>query len=132
VESTEIATLPGVVPLVWLAFSHAAEVVAVKVNGVPVLVIATFWAAEVPLSAGEANDSAAGATARVGATGAEFTTSATATVRGLLEAPAEVMVMVPLYVPATSDDGLTATAIDPGVVPLVGLAVSHAAEVDTE
>ena len=64
--------------------------------------------------------------------GAGLTTSVTATVRGLLEAPAEVMVTVPLYVPAANDDGLTATAIEPGVVPLVGLAVSHVAEVDTE
>ena len=64
----------------------------------------------------------------VGAGVAAVTTNVTGTVCGLLEAPEEVMVMLPLYVPAARPAGLAVMLRLPGVVPLAALAVNHAAE----
>ncbi len=58
-------------------------------------------------------------------TGAAVTTRLTLTVCGLAVAPAEVIVTVPLKVPAAKPVGLTATLTVPGVVPLAGVAESH-------
>jgi len=53
----------------------------------------------------------------------------TGIVFGLLEAPEDVTVTLPIYVPAARPDGLTETLKLPGVVPLVGIADSQVAEV---
>jgi hypothetical protein len=58
--------------------------------------------------------------------GAAVTLSVTETVCGLLEAPEEVTVMVPLWVPALRPAGFTDTLALPGVVPLPGETDSHA------
>jgi hypothetical protein len=48
-----------------------------------------------------------------------------------LDAPDAVTVTVPGYVPTASPFGLTLTLTDPGVLPLLGEADSHAADVPT-
>ena len=55
-----------------------------------------------------------------------LTTRLTLVITGLPVAPAEVVVTVPLYVPAVKPAGLTETPTDPDVVlPLAGVAESH-------
>jgi hypothetical protein len=58
------------------------------------------------------------------------TVRVTFTFCGLLPAAVDVIVTVPLYVPALNPLGLIPTFTVPGVVPLAGEAVSHAAEVE--
>jgi len=53
----------------------------------------------------------------------------TGTAFGLLEAPADVTVTFPVYVPAASPLGLTDTLKLPGVLPLAGVANNQVAEV---
>lgn len=62
---------------------------------------------------------------------AAVTLSVTDTVFGLFEAPDDVMLTVPVYVPAAKAWGLTETLTLPGVLPLAGVAVSQVAEVET-
>jgi hypothetical protein len=69
-------------------------------------------------------DKVVGLSVRVGR-GAAVTVKVTATVRGLFAAPALATETVPVYVPAARPVGLTVTLIDPGVVPLAGVTVSH-------
>ena len=57
--------------------------------------------------------------------GALVTVSATATVWGLLPAPAAATVTVPLCVPAANPPGFTETLRLPGVVPLRGETLSQ-------
>ena len=53
------------------------------------------------------------------------TTSLTGTVCGLFEAPPEVIVIVPLYVPAASPVGFAVTCTVVGVEAVIGLMVSQ-------
>ena len=62
---------------------------------------------------------------------AAVTVNVTLTVCGLFDAPEDVTVNVPVYVPAASPEGLTLTLTDPGVVPLAGVADSHPPDVPT-
>ncbi len=48
-----------------------------------------------------------------------------------MDAPVDVTIILPLYDPAPSPPGFTVTFILPGVVPLVGDAMSHGVDVET-
>jgi hypothetical protein len=56
---------------------------------------------------------------------AALTTKLTLSVFGLPVAPGDVMVTVPLYVPAANPAGFTATPTVADVLPLAGVADSH-------
>ena len=62
---------------------------------------------------------------------AAVTVSVTATIFGLLEAAEAAIVTLPVYVPAAKPVGLTETVTLLEVVPLVGVAASHVADVVT-
>ena len=76
------------------------------------------------------NVNAVGLTTRLGGPAA-VTVNVTFTLCGLLPAPVAVTVTVPVYEPAANPEGFTPTLIVPGVLPLVGDAVSQVAEVVT-
>jgi len=126
---TETLMEPGVVPLAGVAVSHAPPVVVVlvvvKLRAAPLLLVETLCAAGAAPPACAVNVSVVGLRVRFGRPAA-VTVKVTATVRGLLAAPALATETVPEYVPAARPVGLTETLMEPGVVPLAGVAVSHA------
>src|SRR6266568_4655373 len=91
----------------------------------PLLVVATLCATGAAPPDTAVNDRVAGATVRLGKAAA-VTVNVTATVRGLLAAPVLATETVPVYVPAARVPGATETLMLPGVVPLAGVAASHA------
>ena len=115
------------VPLAGVTESQAppVAVVAVAVNGV-VVAEAVSWtvcgAAVVEAPITWLKLSVVGAAVMVCA---GTTLTVTGTVIGLPDAPAEVIVTVPVYCPGVSDPALTATETLEVVVPLAGVAVSH-------
>jgi hypothetical protein len=120
-------TVDGAVPDVESMLNHVAVelTAAVQVSvPLPLLVIVKGCAAgSVPPEVyGKLRE--AGLTLRTA--GGVVTTNVTVTVAGLLDAPASVIVTVPVYVPTANDAGLMDTLTVDGAVPDVESMLSHA------
>ena len=127
---TDTATVPGVVPDAGVALNHPLPVAMVTavVNASAVAGVALtemFCAAGAAPPVCAVNESDAGVAEIV--TG-DVTVSVTGTLALAAVDPRAVRVIVPLYEPATSPLPLAVTVTVVGVVPELGVTVSHVAE----
>jgi hypothetical protein len=122
---TDRVLSPAPVPLAGLNVSQAASSDAVHVRvPPPVFEMPSVWFAgfAAPCCPENVNDVADSPIA-----GGTVTVRVTLAVVGLLDAPAAVSVIAPLYVPALRPLVFTDSVIAPAPVPLAGVSVSHPA-----
>lgn len=126
VAFTETVSEPGVEPEVGATDNQlppeVVDAAAVKLIAAPLLATESDCAAGLPAPIWNANAIDAGEAESVGA---GVTVNVTGTFTGLFDAPAEVMAIVPLYVPTTSPAPLTDTLSAAGVEPDAGVTPSQ-------